>query len=333
VTQAQPLRVLYSETRGQRRVFQVVFQQSQQQPFQVHAKLTLDATVTGQLQSLLPPLDTSAAITPATPPVEPVHTQRRTFFKDAIALVMGQTTTRPHRPHPISIPLHALLLPQTDSLLSLSHAHHHAILALYLNTSKAQWALGESLGNVAAWAVKAGGLPALQTQPHWQWHLQCRLVQRGIPLFAFDDVPLDDPDFEAIQMVAIANVVRTMCDRDLSFRPETPLTRAVLASALTRLPALPTPPAPTAWPTWKDLSPSHWAYGAIQQAIALRLLPPPESDRVAPNQVLSQQELWHLIHPLHPDLPPAIAPTAPTRRRHLSRLLYPVLVTRLSSTP
>ena len=340
IPRGRPVRVLYSEQRGQRRVHQVVFQDPKtRQRFQVHARLILDATANAVLQkdlatasaaTLVPEYqltldDTIAAIRQGA---------RGQFFADAIAVVMATGLDGRAKPRPLSVPLRSLVLENTEGFLSVSLPGCEPALRSVFQHPRAQWALGEAAGQIAARAAQVGSIAALRSAPNWEWILQQTLVRQGIPIFAFDDVGLDDPDFEAIQMVAIADVVRTMRRRDLSFRPATPVTKAVLASALARLPkqaALPAtdPPEPLT-----DVSPYHWAEQAIQTAIATQTLPRETATAFRPSKVLSKRQLWQAVQPLYPSNPatlPFSLDDTPARRRHLSRSLYPIVQFRLGS--
>ncbi|MGD1931146.1 MAG: S-layer homology domain-containing protein [Leptolyngbyaceae cyanobacterium] len=339
IPQGEPVQVLYSTQRGQRRVHQVVFRDaSTGQQFQIHARLTLDATGEATLQQQLAESAESAA-TELTLTADHLAGDRRgaargTFFTDAIAIVMAQSDTSGPRVRPFSVPLRALQPTQTSGLLRVGLPGCDPALRPIFEQPRAQWALGEAVGHIAARAVLAGGLSALMAPPHAAWQLQQRLVQQGIPIFAFDDVPLDDPDFEAIQMVAIANVVRTMRHRDLSFRPATPITKAVLASALARLPRPQALPAAEAKSPYTDVTANHWAATAIQQATAGQAMSSETAANFAPSKVVSKQQLWQVLQPLYPIdtvTPPFVVDDEPARRRHLSRSLYPIVRSRLSS--
>ncbi|HEY9889645.1 MAG TPA: S-layer homology domain-containing protein [Candidatus Obscuribacterales bacterium] len=338
IPQGVPVRLLYAENRGQRRVYQVVFRdRTSPRRFQIHTKLVLDGTRQGQLRR---------GLAPATAPPVPMEwvlrheplaagarrSARGTFFADAIALILGGSELA-HRP--LSVPLRALLPQRTEGLLCLTAPGCEPALRSLWRQPRVQWAVGEAAGHVAAWAAQAGGMAALTSQAHWQWHLQQRLVQQGMPLFAFDDVSLTDPDFEAIQMVAIADVVRTMCDRDLSFRPETPVTRAVVAAAIARLPAAAALPPMSETMPFTDVSPDHWAAAAIHTAIATQDMRATTPARFAPSQVVSKRQLWQILQPFYPSAPataPFPADDTPARRRHLSRSLYPILRSRLGKS-
>ncbi|MBE7382873.1 MAG: hypothetical protein F6J95_015840 [Leptolyngbya sp. SIO1E4] len=338
IPQGEPVRVLYAETHGQRRVYQVVFRdRGTGQGFQVHAKLTLDATRDATLQQLLTDSPGNFPQTEFTLKAEHLASAqsgsaRGTFFEDAIALTLAQSPSGRARSRPVSIPLRALIPQNTEGFLCVSQPGCEPALRPLFQQPLVRWTLGEAVGHVAARIVGVNhALQKLMTQPHWRWQLQQQLVQRGIPLFAFDDVGLEDPDFEAIQMGAIADVVRTMRQRDLRFRPETPVTRSVVASALIRLPQN-RDPAATSDPAIQDVSPNHWAFTAIQQAIALDVMTTTPRDYFCPGKVLSKRELWEVLRPLYPPdvvLPPWPQDETPARRRHLSRGLYPILQSRL----
>jgi len=335
-----PVRVLYSQQRGQRRVHQVVFQDpTTRQQFQVHAKLILDATADAALQRDLATASESTLVPEHQLTLDETvaavrQDARGTFFPDTIAVVMASALDGRAKPRPLSVPLRSLVLENTEGFLNVSLPGCEAPLRPIFQHPRAQWALGEAAGQIAAKATQLGSIAALRSAPNWEWTLQQTLVRQGIPIFAFDDIALDDPDFEAIQMGAIANVVRTMRRRDLSFRPEVPVTKAVLASALARLPkqlALPT--ADNTVPL-SDVSPNHWAEQAIQTAIATQTLPPETDSTFRPYKVLSKRQLWQIVQPLYPTDPttlPFSLDDTPARRRHLSRSLYPILQFRLGS--
>jgi len=338
IPQADPVRVLYATHKDQRRIYQVVFRShTTQRTFQVHTGLTLEATRDGIVQRLLAdalgaPLTAELTLTPTHLLPERRRAARAPFFDDAIALMMVKFPFQSRRFRPASVPLRSLIPTEVSGLLMVSRPACPPVLAPLFQQPQVQWALGEGVGHLAAAAIAAGGLAQLMEHPHWQWQLHQRLVQQGIPLYAFDDVDLDDIDFEAIQMGAITNVVRTARNRDLSFRPETPVTRAVAASALMRLPGQPRLPIRVEGRP-ADVSRYHWAFEAIQQAITSRLMTLDAAHRFYPSRVLTKRELWRLLQPFYPPeiiTPPFARDETPARRRHLSRALYPILQARLS---
>ncbi|MEM6519799.1 MAG: hypothetical protein AAF892_12490 [Cyanobacteria bacterium P01_D01_bin.71] len=339
VRQGRPIRVLYSQQRERRRVHQVVFQDmATQQQFQIHARLVLDATADAVLQKDLADAAESTLIPEHRLTVEETmaafqHEARGPFFTDSIAVILMLNRDRLAKPRPLSVPLRSLILQNTEGFLSVSLPGCEPQLRSIFQHPTAQWTLGEAAGQVAAKAAQLGSIAALRSQPNWQWTLQQILVRQGIPVFACDDVALNDPDFEAIQMVALADVVRTARRRDLGFYPETPVTKAVLASALARLPQPALPATAAAAPPLSDVSAYHWAEQAIRTAIAQQTIPPEDVQTFAPSKVISKRFLWQVVQPLYPDhiaTPLFTADETPACRRHLSRLLYPILNSRLS---
>ncbi|MGF1461183.1 MAG: hypothetical protein ACFBSG_19415 [Leptolyngbyaceae cyanobacterium] len=339
ISQGIPIRVLYTHSRGHRRVHQVVFQETTtHQRFQVHARLVLDATPEARLLADLvedagDSLPAELVLTRSQLQTAWRQTARGIFFTDTIAVVMANGEDKRTQPCPLAVPLRSLMLQKTDGFLCVSLPGCTSDLRSLFQQPRAQWALGEAAGQVAARAAQIGGLQALRATDHWPWRLQQTLVRQGIPLFAFDDVDLKDPDFEAIQMVAIADVVRTTRRRDLSFRPETPVTKAVLASALMRLPPPQQQPTPDAAEALQDVTANHWAVDAIQAVIARQLLTLETESHFAPSKVISQRQLGQVLQPLYPAdiVPPLSRDNTPARRRHLSRSLYPIINSRLSS--
>jgi hypothetical protein len=334
---AIPVQVLYSQTQNsqaqnQRRVYQVGFQGAARR-FQVHCGLTLDATAQGALSRLLEkatgkPLEATQVILTEADRY-PTHRRpaRGTCFDDTIGVVAAGTDGGPQgqKSRPMTVPLRSLIPKDTDGFLRVSQPGSAPALQALWQQPSVQWALGEAAGHIAALSAQApDGFRSLVHQTHWRQRVQGQLARHGIPIFAFDDVDHHDPDFEAIQVLAAAGIVRSMSDRDLHFRPETPVTRAVVATALVRLAA----PAPKASDlTLQDIFPTHWAWQAVTTAVTTGLMPVLEAQRFGPSKVLSRQQLVDLVQAQWPDakLPPFPQPDLPARRRHLSRLLYPIL--------
>jgi hypothetical protein len=147
----------------------------------------------------------------------------------------------------------------------------------------------------------------------------------GVPLLPFADVTPADPDFEAIQVMAAVGIVRTMGRRSLDFSPQTPVTLAVAVTALGRVQGWSAPgPGQGTAPLPERLQ-SHWAWAALEAAIAAHQLPLTPAQWERPNRVITRQELAQWVRsllPLDVPLPPLTEDQAPARRRDLSRLLY-----------
>ncbi|NJN21004.1 MAG: hypothetical protein HC812_07190 [Leptolyngbya sp. RL_3_1] len=228
------------------------------------------------------------------------------------------------KPRPMTVPLRSLIPAHTDGFLRVSQPGSVPALQGLWQQPSVQWALGEAAGHIAALSAQTG-FRSLVHQTQWRRRVQAQLTRHGIPIFAFDDVDHHDPDFEAIQGLAAAGIVRSTSDLDLHFRPETPVTRAVAATALVRL-AAPVTEGKTGL-VLQDIFPTHWAWQAVTTAVITGLMPALEPQRFAPSQVLSRQQLIDLVQAQWPDakLPPLPQADRPARRRHLSRLLYPLL--------
>ena len=102
-----------------------------------------------------------------------------------------------------------------------------------------EWAIGEASGFLAVFAVWTGESPRriVEAVPLLR-KLQGFMARNGVPIFWFDDVPHDDPDFEAIQVMAATGIIRSENADNLHFRPYANVSRAVVSTALVNLLAL-----------------------------------------------------------------------------------------------
>jgi hypothetical protein len=197
-----------------------------------------------------------------------------------------------------------------------------------------EWAIGEASGFLAAFMVWTGqSAHDLVTSEAQVRKIQGFMARNGIPIFWFDDVAHDDPDFEAVQVMAAAAIIRSENLKTLHFRPTAPVNRAVVATALVKVLDLPeiTPPRPT----FGDVQPGrHWAYTSIETLYGHGLVAGVGGNRFAPNQPITHQQLGFLIHKAAPDLADAAltgipSDRGPLERRELSRALYVLLKHRL----
>jgi hypothetical protein len=121
-----------------------------------------------------------------------------------------------------------------------------------------EWAIGEAAGLTAALCVNFGYSPAqIRDKPEFLLHLQKGLVNLGSPIFWFDDVPTNHPQFYAIQIAAVMGLIPIDDDNlhfhpdgivgpdelqriidtrmaHASYAPQTPVTRSALAEWLVR---------------------------------------------------------------------------------------------------
>jgi hypothetical protein len=159
------------------------------------------------------------------------------------------------------------------------------------------------------------------------------MARNGIPIFWFNDVSHDDADFEAIQVLAAAGIVRSENPKNLTFRPHAPVSRAVVATALVKVLKLPT--ALPEQPTFDDVLPSkHWAYMPIETLFAHGMIAGVSKGRFAPDVAITREQLSFLIKRAMPEVYDKAFGRTPIdrqnlQRRELSRLLYEVLKGRL----
>lgn len=183
---------------------------------------------------------------------------------------------------PFQVPYGAMLPKNVTNLLvpTALSATHVAFSAVRMDPT---WTvLGQASGVAAALAAKRDGPPRevpLAT-------LQQALLNQKLRLVFYWDLPLEHPAFHAIQMLSLRGVMDGFPDRTV--RPDAPLTRAQMASILTRAYRL--------WPSvsdwhFQDVPPAHWAFQAVEtlhdQGILTALGIParwPEAGGYAPNK-------------------------------------------------
>ncbi|MBX9951713.1 MAG: FAD-dependent oxidoreductase [Candidatus Obscuribacterales bacterium] len=91
-----------------------------------------------------------------------------------------------------------------------------------------EWSIGEAQGVAAVLSLKNSLAPCnLPASKELVRQLQEILIDRGVPLFWFNDVPTDRPDFAAIQKLAIFGNA-TLDSETLAFRPDSPASRQLL---------------------------------------------------------------------------------------------------------
>jgi hypothetical protein len=123
-------------------------------------------------------------------------------------------------PRPFQVPL-ATLLPKSDinflpagKSIGVTHLTNGAF-----RLHPIEWMIGEAAGTLAA----LGRTTDVRD-------LQRDLVRAGVPIVWFDDLPVSDPDFAAIQFAAIQRIYPL--GSDLHAAPDAPMTRAEAAVGL-----------------------------------------------------------------------------------------------------
>ena len=138
---------------------------------------------------------------------------------------------------PFSLPAKSLVPMTTDGLVlsAKSIGTTHITNAAY-RMHPMEWAIGEASGFLAVFSAWTGEEPrtVVETLPLLR-KLQGFMARNGVPLFWFDDVAHDDPDFEAIQVMAATGIIRSENVSNLHFRPYGNVNRAVVATALVGL--------------------------------------------------------------------------------------------------
>ena len=240
---------------------------------------------------------------------------------------------------PFTLPLGSLIPTATDGLIlsAKSIGTTHITNAAY-RMHPVEWAIGEAGGHLAAFAlseeVEMRDI-AQDEDPRLRKNLrkfQGYLTRRGIPIFWFDDIAHDDPDFEAIQVVAAAGIIRSESHQDLHFRPNNPVNRAVVATAIVNLLGyeLINPPRPRFW----DVSRSHWAYRAVETLADKGVISGVGLGRFAPSKNITRKHMSYMVINA---LPAAVdrafertpRDSQPLKRRELSRVLYAMLQVKL----
>ena len=136
---------------------------------------------------------------------------------------------------PFTIPLGALIPTNTYGLIlsAKSIGTTHLTNAAYRMHST-EWAIGEAGGHLAALALQ-------QSKEMHEIHasrtidLQIQLTRAGIPIYWFNDISHDDPDFEAIQVLAAVGILQSEHPQTLHFNPEGTVTQDVATTAVLSL--------------------------------------------------------------------------------------------------
>ncbi len=156
---------------------------------------------------------------------------------------------------PFQVPYGAILPREVEGLLvpvALS-ATHVAFSAVRMDPT---WTVtGQAAGVAAAMSVRRGIPPALLKVEE----LQEQLLKQRIRLAFYWDLPLDHPDFAALQTLSLRGWLEGYPDRTI--KPDQPLTRGEAAALLVR--------AFNVWPSisdihFSDIPTEHWAFRAVE---------------------------------------------------------------------
>jgi len=126
---------------------------------------------------------------------------------------------------PFQISLGALVSTHTANLLAAAKniGTTHLTNGAY-RLHPIEWAIGEAAATLAVFCLKTGATPRdVHARPALVRALQALLLDQGIPLYWYTDVPLQHPAFAAAQLLAVTGVWPG--DEDsLEFRPDDLLT-------------------------------------------------------------------------------------------------------------
>ncbi|MEL6765223.1 MAG: FAD-dependent oxidoreductase, partial [Cyanobacteria bacterium J06607_6] len=232
---------------------------------------------------------------------------------------------------PFSLPAKSLVPMTTDGLVlsAKSIGTTHITNAAY-RMHPVEWAIGEASGFLAVFAAWTGENPraVVETLPLLR-KLQGFMARNGVPIFWFDDVAHDDPDFEAIQVMAATGIIRSENANNLHFRPYGTVNRAVVATALVGL--LKLEKISPQRPSFSDVQPGvHWAYSNIETLRAQGMIAGVGRGRFSPDTPITRLQLSQLLKASVPGayegaIAGIKADKTPLSRRELSRAFYEVM--------
>ncbi len=235
-----------------------------------------------------------------------------------------------NRSLPFTIPLGALIPLRTEGLIlsAKSIGTTHITNAAY-RMHPIEWAIGEAGGHLAAFALHEDvSMRKVVSNPLLTRKFQGHLASYGIPLFWFNDISHEDPDFESIQVLAAAGIVRTENARNLNFNPQGEVSRAVVAVALVNVLGLEL--INPAISTFKDVPPEHFAFSSVETLFAQGVIRGVGRQRFGADLATTREQLAIMLGKtvsvaqeiLFKDL---LSNRQPLQRRELSRVLYRAL--------
>ncbi|MEM7796830.1 MAG: FAD-dependent oxidoreductase [Cyanobacteria bacterium P01_C01_bin.118] len=237
---------------------------------------------------------------------------------------------------PFTLPARALVPMDTDGLIlsAKSIGTTHITNAAY-RMHPVEWAIGEAGGFLAAFSVWTGKHPReiVENQSLLR-KLQGFVSRNGVPIVWFDDVTHNDPDFEAIQVMAAAGIINSENIKHLHFRPYGSVSRAVVCTALVNLLELAN--VTPAQPSFVDVKPGeHWAYSMIETLKAQGMVAGMGRGRFAPDQAMTRRQLGFLVKKAMPAAYDEAFANTPqdqqiVQRRDLSRVFYVLLKKKLA---
>ncbi len=233
---------------------------------------------------------------------------------------------------PFTISLKALVPVNTENLIlsAKSIGTTHLSNSVY-RMHAVEWAVGEAGGHLAAFALNEGvNIRNIATDKRLTYKFQGLLARHQIPLFWYNDLAYDDPDFEAIQVLAVAGIVRSENYLHLYFNPEGNVNRAVVSVALINVMGfeLINPQSPS----FIDVPKRHFAYRAIETMAAKGIVSGVGNGYFAPSVQCTREQLAFIVGKSGDfdvlrlfSVSGTPLDAQPLLRRELSRILYMVL--------
>jgi FAD dependent oxidoreductase/S-layer homology domain len=200
-----------------------------------------------------------------------------------------------NRSLPFTIPLGALIPICTDGLIlsAKSIGTTHITNSAY-RMHPIEWAIGEAGGHLAAFALSQRvQVRDVAKDRRLKRQFQGQLARFGMPLFWFNDISHEDPDFEAIQVLAAAGIVRAENNGSLNFNPQGVVNREFAAIAFVNILGL--EPVNSAQPTFVDVPTDHLAYPSIEALFSKGFVKGIGRNRFAPEQPLTQDHFAILV--------------------------------------
>ncbi|MGK7943128.1 MAG: FAD-dependent oxidoreductase [Microcystaceae cyanobacterium] len=233
-----------------------------------------------------------------------------------------------------TIPLGALIPVNTNNFIlsAKSIGTTHITNSAY-RMHPVEWAIGEAGGHLAAFALENRvEVRQVATDLRLKRQFQGLLAKANIPLFWFDDVGHDDPDFEAIQVLAVAGIVRTENYKELKFNPKGTVNRAVVCIATVNVMGFELINPNT--PSFVDVPTSHFAYSSIETLAAKNLVSGVGNQRFNPSDPCTREHLSFMVanlgdFPVNEIFSGTPQDNKPLERRELSRILYRLLCFKL----
>ena len=197
-----------------------------------------------------------------------------------------------------------------------------------------EWAIGEAQGAVALQALKRKILPIeIFTDLTKLRLLQHTLVESGVPIYWYDDVTTDHPQFKAIQYLAVCDILKGSPD-SLHFEPDRPITRGESAMAIAT--ALFPSPLSSSENHFADkvgdLAGFEYAKPAIETCLSKSLMMVDSKNNFRPSEplaspeldLIAQDKLLHKLSNVH-SIVPRSAPATTVSRSQFAAWLYKIV--------